>query len=615
MATREALRNIPLSRRARPDLMVAPKLFAWRKFVLPGLVFAGVTAYFVIRTTLQVTVEGDGTLHLHIMELISKGQLPTTVPYFAAIVGQGGEVEAFFPYSYTPLYHFFGAAVFKVGGESAVLMMGPFFAGLIAVSIVYLLKPHSWPIAVIAVALVFLQWITQPVFTWVYMEPMMLVFFFAALVFYQRAWSTYSLRDSMLAGIFLGLAVATRQSALFYVTFVAVHGTATLAFEAYRGFERPRFKAALQGYAVMALSAVVVAAPFLLYLISNTGTIGYGEFSLPGLGSSLPVNPEANDYISSISAPSASAWAWMNDYWHWTLYTTRWQVQFLTYLPITLFGVGSVHLWTRQSMASKFLATYIPIHVLGEMVQFMTVHGNWRYIIASRLLFYIVVAVGVWYVVTWMYRLARDSVRWNPSLAGAAGVAGAALAVAALAPAFVTPSLVSYLVHQEEDRAEKGRSFKELGVYVQENVPEDALILSGRWYTSGYYLRRNYTWVTFFGNTWVIDAISNTEPEAVRTTLAEYGVDYIVFGAPPPSYIDRMPSGGLRSIVLDDLDHFQLLFKNERTRFYRFWPNGIVEEEPSLEQANPGELGSIGALNVERLEERVRRVEKKVLSD
>jgi hypothetical protein len=143
-------------------------------------------------------------------------------------------------------------------------------------------------------------------------------------------------------------------------------------------------------------------------------------------------------------------------------------------------------------------------------------------------------------------------------------------------PAFITPGLIQYQFEQGTNRSDKGAAFRELGDFVQEHVPEDALILSGRWYTTGRYLERDYTWVTYFGNAWVIDAISTYSTIETRELLTDYGIDYVLIQAPPPTYMDQMPRWGLRRIVLEDLDHFQLIFKNDRTRLYQFWPEGIA---------------------------------------
>ncbi|MGB2694335.1 MAG: hypothetical protein WBD55_04010 [Dehalococcoidia bacterium] len=551
---------------------VTPRTFSWRALVAPTLAFSVVAAYFVIRTLLQVVPEGDATLHLYMMETIANGHLPRVIPHFAAIVSPGGEIEAYFPYSYTPLYHLVGAGFFKIGGESAVLMMGPLCAGAIAVGIVYLLRPHPWPAIALAIALIFLHWLTQPIMTWVFMEPMMIAFYVGGLAFYQRSWSERSRRHALLAGLCFGLAVATRQAALLYVAFVAVHAGSSLAIEAWRGARRDVVRAVFGHHACMFAVAALVSLPFLLYLVSMTGTVGYGQFALPGLAPHLTADPEANGYLSSISTPDASAVDWLRGFWSATLYVTRWQPPVINYLPIVLFVAGMVFLVRRGDRSSLFLATYTPVHLLCEMTQYMTIHGNWRYIVGSRVLFYAVVGLGIWWVVTCTYRFVSQ--RLTPGSMAAGAVSGA-LVIAAIAPMFVTPGLVDYLVHQEESRTEKGRAYRELGAFVQEHVPEDALILSGRWYSSGWYLRRDYTWITYFGNNWVIDAIGTRSPEAAREVLRRYGVDYVVIQSPPPAYVDQMPADGLRQVLLDDLDHFQLLFRNERVRLYRFWPDGV----------------------------------------
>lgn len=554
-------------------------LLAWRGILLPATAFVMVMGYFALRAFLRVVPEGDSALHLHLMETVANGELPRVVPYFAAVVDEGGEVREYFPYSYTPLYHLLGGALFKIGGQSAVLMMGPFFAGLIAVAVFYLLRTHQWPVLALALPLVFGHWLTQPIMTWVYMEPMMLAFFFGGLCFYQRTWSDNSIRAAVLAGILFGLAVATRQSGLFYVAFIAIHGLATLAFEAYRGLGRPELRTRLLAYVVMAFATAVIALPFLGYLVWSSGSIGYAGISVPLMGSSLPIDPEANSYLSSISLPAGSPLTWLDRFWEWTLFTSRWQLRPIAFLPLIPFGVGMAYLWTRQDRASKFLATYALVHLLGEIVQFLVFHGNWRYIIASRVLFYMVVAVGVWYIVAWMSRAARAGDSWNPALTGACA---ATLTAAALLPGFVTPGLVDFLAHQGESGADKGRAFQELGEFVERRVPEDALILSGRWYTTGWYLQRDYAWVTYYGNAWVVDAISTPNAALTRRILTDRGVDYVIVQAPPPTYVDQMPREGLRQVLLEDLDHFQLVFSNEGTRLYRFWPSGIKRQEERI---------------------------------
>jgi hypothetical protein len=545
------------------------RLVGGRAFIAPALAFVAVAGYFTMRSLLQVTPEGDSTLHLHLMETISNGELPKVVPHFAAVVGEGGQIQHYFPYSYPLFYHLVGGALFKAGGEGLATLLGPICAGLSAMAIMYLLRGQPWPLRTLAVTLPFLQWITQPVMAWVYMEPLMLACFLAGLCFYQRAWANRAMQPAIVAGVFFGLAVATRQNALFCLLFVSMHGVGTMVLELLN--ERPALRPTIGRYLAMGGSAVVVAAPFLLYLIWTSGTIAYADVRVPGFEPAVSTDSQAIEYLRSFSVPLSGPMDWLEQYWDWTLYTSRWQFGVLKYAPIPLFVVGIIYLATRGDRMSLFLASYVPVHVLGEMLQLMTVHGNWRYVVVSRVLFYVVVAVGLWQLPAWVYRTVTARARWEPAV----GVLAAALTIAVILPGFLTFDLVRYLATQEGDRTEKGESFKELGAYIEKHVPEDALILSGRWYTTGYYARRDYTWVTYYGNTWVIDAISSPDAEAARGTLERYGVDYVIFQAPPPSYLDSMPSQGLRTIVLEDLEHFQLLFRNERTRLYRFWPDGI----------------------------------------
>ena len=111
--------------------------------------------------------------------------------------------------------------------------------------------------------------------------------------------------------------------------------------------------------------------------------------------------------------------------------------------------------------------------------------------------------------------------------------------------------------------------------------------MSGRWYAPALYFDRTYTWVTYYGNMWVIDAVQAEDSTTAVRILTEYGVDYVVIQAPPGRYVDQMPHGGLRSVVLDDHAHFKRVFANSRTRLYEFVSDEEIAARAQVRSGDP----------------------------
>ena len=88
----------------------------WLAFGIGSAVFA--------RTIAVWAPEGDSALHLKLMQdIAATGTLPDHLPHYAARVGPGGEIEAMFPYAYTPLFHALGAAMFRIAGNAGIALM------------------------------------------------------------------------------------------------------------------------------------------------------------------------------------------------------------------------------------------------------------------------------------------------------------------------------------------------------------------------------------------------------------------------------------------------------------------------------------------------------------
>jgi hypothetical protein len=105
-----------------------------------------------------------------------------------------------------------------------------------------------------------------------------------------------------------------------------------------------------------------------------------------------------------------------------------------------------------------------------------------------------------------------------------------------------------------------------MGEWVNANTRPDAVFLVPRAYTAELTWDRTVTWITFYGNTWVVDAITTPDERQAHDILSRHGIDYVVVPDPPGTYIDRMPATGMRSYLMlgrEDLRYFTLVHMTE----------------------------------------------------
>ena len=355
-------------------------------------------------------------LHLALIKQIATTHtLPSSLPHLAARVGEGGTIEAAFPYAYTPLYHLVGAVMYSMAGVDGVLLIN----GVGAAAIAYVIFRFSrrsipWPAAALSAFAAFASPRVQGPFAGIFMEPLTLGLLFGG------AWFTYAALASRrpglaaVAGTLLGLSIGARQSALLYVGVISVVVLWSLCA---RGAWRPaRLRRELCWLATFGGAIVVVAAPSLIFLAVHNGGIGYADLTIPGTGNGPAIDPAANAYVSSITKPSAPVAAWLSRYSRTLLYgdmTLPTWTQLFVVIPAI---AGVMHLEARGG-ASRFFARWISLQVVAEIFVFVTMHGNARYIILSQMLFFCAAPVGAYAIGTWALARAATKSRFRGPLA------------------------------------------------------------------------------------------------------------------------------------------------------------------------------------------------------
>lgn len=557
--------------RAAPTARVATR---WSRLA-PAAIALAIVGWFATRMNFSTTPDGDPALHLKLIQDVASTQrLPTELPNLAARIGPGGAIEAIFPYSYPPLFHGFGGLMYAAAGIHGVMLINAVAVAVITYIVArFVARRLPWYVAALAGAALWLTPTVQATFTNVYMEPMMLGLLFPAAWCCYLAMTTRGVRYGILAGMLLGLSIGTRQVAIFYAAVLAAVIVVHL-FER-RCWHWRRLKLELPWLLTMAFTCVAVAAPSLLYLAYTNGSIGYADITLPGMAPKLAVDVEANAYIASITKPDNSAIQWLDKYQNMLLYSDRWLPLGIAAIPLPLFAIGATHLYARGGI-SRFFARWAVMQFAAEVLLFLTLHGNARYLVVSQMLFYAMVPVGG-YVLTRAFIGACANlpmVRLLNTLSDARVVLrGCAAAIVAVAAVLVVVSVAPrgyWLEYRDRSdhnlREFRGRSYADMGAWVNAYTPPDSIILTPRTYTAELTWERPVAWVTFYGNAWVADAISTPDPALANAILRLYGVDYVVIPAPPGTYLDQIPVYGMRSYLqlgAPETPYFTLVHKTE----------------------------------------------------
>jgi hypothetical protein len=516
------------------------------------LVFLYLTAYI-----LPTNIHGDGRIHtLVAREIAQTGHLPRFFPYHIMSIDEGG--RTMLPISYPLTSHTLMALFYMAGGEDALKFFSPLLGALIAAFIFFLLRPIS-SYGAFAAALLAIILNAQRLFMVPLLEQLLLFGMVASLYFYYMFLRRQKSRYLILAGLFLGLVLATKLQGLVFFAVILMHGTGAAI---YMGLREGNIRF-LKRFALVVAIAVVVSAGPLAGQVERNGTV-MPVPARPGilsLGAKFLVDQQAQERLQQKIG-----------------YDIRYRS--LTeaarvYLISPVYYARSLEIIRRHSnSAALSLSLMLPLLMLG----LVHIFRRDRMLLSLLLLVFLAEILFAYLTHTWPFQyhnigLATLGIFLIFGLFGVKGVTGYPalnkLVLLIAIPVFVIATASGYANYIHEPLwKNSGRfddyrlqAYREMGDFVRSKTPRDAVFLAGGGAGTGfaYYSKRDVTWIRDGGGAEVPTIFSTQNQDEALYWLKNYQIDYIFIDTRQtenPGVNDSIPRRGLLDYI-DSSPHFK----------------------------------------------------------
>jgi hypothetical protein len=543
--------------------MTAKKL----SILLPLVVVVYLSFY-----VLPINIQGDGFRHAsYAREIAKEGVLLENTPHQINDV-EDGVISSYFPLPYpqTPLVMF--GLIEMVGGDTLLKLISPLMGALVALVIFLILRDINKYVgffaALGALVLCSRRFIMVPL-----LEQPLLVAGILAIFCYYNFFKTDKLRYILLAGLFLGLSMVTKQQGYILAAMVVLHA---LAYFGYKAIELKKLKVVVPVIVMFVVLALVAIGP-LCDLFQRTGTIGFSpgtttiSKSIPFhssiesfLSSKFPTNEEAEkaldqqlDYgLKNVSALDIAEQYLLSP----TFFGHEVPAGFLSdvgrYFLIAAFGVlfllGCGYLFKK----ARWLFSLVLTVFVGEFFAATVLeHHVYQYYVISLSVLSAILVCG-------LFHLLKGLVQKGP--------VGRLILTVVLLFLAVT-SAIGYAVYILPELGDEGRqtdyyldAYKELGYFVKENTPEDAIFLNSS-VNFACFAERDFIWLDFGGGAKVPTIFKTEDSDIALHWLEYYGIDYIVIDMGQTErggLYDYIPPHGLLDYI-DTSPHFRQIYHSD----------------------------------------------------
>ena len=509
----------------------------------------------------------SATYALIVRHIAENRSIPSHLPYWVVDVSSGNIIYS--PICYPLLPFLLTSGFYAMGGEMGLDMYSGIFAGVFAFMVyVFVSKFSDKKRGLLAAGTVFFsRHIFATFVRTILLEQLLLVFIFPALYFYTSFLKTNERKYAIYSGIALGLTLATKQSGLLFTTSFFSH---TILYQLHRIRSNKRIDAnSLRNWLLLYGVAALVSAPFLLYLILDTGTLDYpvGQYFW---------------FLKPKWTPDSASLAYLDRFWPLEdatviekTYTTMTYVFYtleryylaiwepLRYVIFLFFGLGIWYLYKKD----KLLLSTFGVFIAGDFCFSVVSGGPPRYFVVAYSLVMIMIALGTFQLYSLINRHVSIS---KPHAIRHVKTQLIVLCVVCLClVSFAAPnyfhSLYQGYYHStakmSEGPVDRTLRYKVAAEWVTQNTSEDALFLASRFPEVAYYWKRQATWVNILGMGKIPEILYCRDLQQTMFYLRTYGINYIVYD-PYHVYVDYFPPG-LSDFLRYGDPHFKLVYTDD----------------------------------------------------
>ena len=509
----------------------------------------------------------SATYTLIVRHIAENRSIPSHIPYEVVDVSNGNVI--YYPICYPLLPFLLTSGFYAMGGEMGLDAYSGMFAGIFAfVVYVFVSKFSDKKRGLLAAGTVFFSRHIFGTFArTILLEQLLLVFIFLALYFYTSFLKTNERKYAVYSGIALGLTLATKQSGLLFATSFFSH---TILYGVHRIRSNKRIDAnRLRNWLLLYGIAALVSAPFLLYLILDTGTLDYpvGQYFW---------------FLKPKWTPDSASLAYLGRFWplqHSTLiektYATMTYVFYtldhnylviwepLCYIIFLFLGLGIWYLYKKD----KLLLSTFGVFIAGDFCFSILSGGPPRYFVLAYSLVMIMIALGTFQLFSLINR--HISISRSHAIQYVKTPLIVLCIICLCLVSFAAPnyfhSLYESYYHgtakMPEGPVDRTLRYKVAAEWVSQNTPEDALFLASRYPVVAYYWKRQATWVNILGMGKVPEILYSRDLQLTMFYLRTYGIDYIVYD-PYHVYVDYFPPG-LSDFFRYGDPHFKLVYADD----------------------------------------------------
>ena len=529
----------------------------------------------VFRTWLAISmgIWRDGPFHTMVaQQIVNEGELVRFSPFNVVDVAEGD--RTYWPVTYPMAYYLLLAIMYMLGGELGILIFSPLISS-ISILGVYIIAKHYFgtKVGILSACIFSIDAVTVFVSSSVYMDSLIVFFAILSIIEIERLVDSNRGFSPVRTGLWLGMLACIKQTGILTAISLVAYGLIIAGSE----FKLKGNTRKLIEMLKTIIIAIGIAIPFLLYQYIANGSLLYPPFTIPFMNEKWVIDPESAIYLNKFRPEYLKP---IYDVLYETLLypfpLTIWGVITSTVLAVlAIFGL----IYTIINRNKAYLTEFFVITSISVVFMKFFRLVIPRYFLILRVFSAIFVVLGIYYLqehdfikipkIIYRAKISRSRRYRNKQLISYLFLflVGFSLTYQATADIFIANASDRIAKREIQNRIEL---YQQAGQWIQQNTPENILILGGRAHEVAFYSQRDTVWIFWFGAHNVPKIFQAYTAEDALTYLANYNIDFIWLDRLQVAngFYELIPLHGLNDI-LGISPYFEKVFENNITRIYQ----------------------------------------------